>query len=79
MENKSKIGLAEFKVYKSKVEDSFDYYYIDPNYATSYNYDGYYFNNYIVDITGAELSLKTELLGWDLSTNIDYNLSLIHI
>ena len=76
VENKSKIGLAEFKVYKSKVEDSFDYYYIDPNYATSYNYDGYYFNNYIVDITGAELSLKTELLGWDLSTNIDYNRSI---
>ena len=76
VQNKSKIGLAEFKVYKSKVEDSFDFHYIDPNYATSFNYDGYYFNNYIVDITGAELSLKTELLGWDLNTNIDYNRSI---
>ena len=76
VQNKSKIGLAEFKVYKSKVEDSFDYYFIDPNYATSYNWDGYYFNDFIVDITGAELSLETELLGWDLNTNIDYNRSI---
>ena len=76
VQNKSKVGLAEFKVYKSKVEDSFDYHYIDPDYLTSWNYDGYYFNDFIVDITGAELSLKTELLGWDLSTNIDYNRSI---
>jgi len=76
VQNKSKIGLTGFKVYKSKVEDSFDYHYIDPNYATSWNYDGYYFNDYIVDITGAELSLETELLGWDLNTNIDYNRSI---
>ena len=66
----------EFKIYKSKVEDSFDYHYINPNWASEYDYDGYYFNNNTVDITGAELLLKTELLGWDLSTNIDFNRSI---
>ena len=61
----------EFKVYKSKVVDSFDYHYL--NYV---DYDGYYFNNKTVDITGAELSIKTELLGWDLNTNLDFNRSI---
>ena len=61
----------EFKIYKSKVEDSFDYHYL--NYI---DYDGYYFNNQTVDITGAEFSLNTELLGWDLNTNLDFNKSI---
>ena len=61
----------EFKVYKSKVVDSFDYHYL--NFV---DYDGYYFNNKTVDITGAELSIKTELLGWDLNTNLDFNRSI---
>ena len=51
--------------------DSFDYHYL--NYV---DYDGYYFNNKTVDITGAELSIKTELLGWDLNTNLDFNRSI---
>ena len=71
VQNKSKIGLAEFKVYKSKVVDSFDYHYL--NYV---DYDGYYFNNKTVDITGAELSIKTELLGWNVNTNLDFNRSI---
>jgi vitamin B12 transporter len=64
LNNKFEEVDIEFKIYKSKVEDSFDW------------RDGYYFNNNTVDITGAELSLETKILGWDLNTNIDYNKSI---
>ena len=67
IQNESNIGLIEFKVYQTKIEDAFDY--IDPN---SY-WDGYYINSGTTDISGMELSLDTDFLGWDLSSKIDYN------
>jgi vitamin B12 transporter len=67
IQNESNIGLIEFKVYQTKIEDAFDY--IDPN----SDWDGYYINSGTTDISGMELSLDTDFLGWDLSSKIDYN------
>jgi len=67
IQNKSNIGLIEFKVYQTKIEDAFDY--IDPN----SDWDGYYINAGTTDISGMELSLDTDFLGWDVSSKIDYN------
>jgi len=67
LQNQSNIGLVELKVYQTKIEDAFSY--IDPE----NNWDGYYVNDGTTDISGAELSLETDLLGWDLTTKIDYN------
>jgi vitamin B12 transporter len=67
IQNESNIGLIEFKVYQTKIEDAFDY--IDPN----SDWDGYYINSGTTDISGMELSLDTDFLGWDLSSKLDYN------
>ena len=70
LQNQSNIGLINFKVYQTKIEDTFSY--IDPE----SNYDGYYINDGTTDISGVELSLETSMLGWDLDTTIDYNKSI---
>jgi len=57
-------GNVELKVYKSKSTDALSYI----GGATPY-----YINSGTVNIRGAELSLGTDLLGWDLDTSIDYN------
>ena len=57
-------GNVELKVYKSKLTDAHSY----VNVATPY-----YINSGTVNIRGVELSLGTDLLGWDLDTSIDYN------
>jgi len=57
-------GNLELKVYKSKVTDAFDYVSATP---------AYYINSGTVNIRGVELSLGTDLLGWDLDTNLDFN------
>jgi vitamin B12 transporter len=67
IQNESNIGIFEFKVYQTKIEDAFDY--LDPN----SDWDGYYINKDTLNITGTELSLETELLGWDLTSKIDFN------
>ena len=67
IQNESNIGLIEFKIYQTKIEDAFDY--IDPN----NDWDGYYINIGTTDISGMELSLDTDFLGWNLSSKIDYS------
>ena len=57
-------GNAEFKIYKSKVKDAFKWFSASP---------AYYKNDGIVNIRGVELSIGTELLGWDLDTSLDLN------
>ncbi len=63
-------GTTEVKLYKSKVTDAFTYLDPDSNWLTD---NAYYRNDGTVDIKGAELSLVTELLDWQLDTNIDFN------
>ena len=58
------LGNVELKVYKSKLTDAFSYVSVSP---------AYYTNSGTVNIRGVELSLGTDLLGWDLDTSIDYN------
>ena len=65
--NKSSIGLISVKAYKNKITDAFSY--LDP----TNNWDGYYINRGIVNIIGAELTLETELMGWNIDTNLDFN------
>ena len=57
-------GNTEFKIYKSKLKDAFKYFSASP---------AYYKNDGIVNIRGAELSIGTDFLGWDIDTSIDYN------
>jgi len=57
-------GDAEFKIYKSKLEDAFVWCNCSP---------GYYSNGGIVNISGTELSIGIEFLGWDLDTSVDFN------
>ena len=57
-------GNVELKLYKSKVTDAFTYFTATP---------AYYKNDGTVNIQGAELSLGTDLLGWDLDTSLDFN------
>ena len=63
-------GTTGVKLYKSKVSDAFTYLDPDSNWLTD---DAYYRNDGTVDIKGAELTLDTELLGWQLDVNIDFN------
>ena len=63
-------GDIGIKVYKNKVIDAFSYLDPDSNYLTP---DAYYINDGIVNIQGAELSINTDLLGWDFDTAIDFN------
>ena len=59
-------GNVEFKFYKSKLTDAF-----------KYNGDNwpldYYENDGVVNISGAELSLETDYLGWDVNTSLNFN------
>ena len=57
-------GNVELKLYKSKVTDAFKWFSSSP---------AYYINDGIVNITGAEIILGTELMDWDLDTNINFN------
>ena len=57
-------GNAELKIYKSKLKDAFKYFGASP---------AYYKNDGIVNIRGAELSIGTDFLGWDIDTSIDFN------
>ena len=57
-------GNTEFKIYKSKVKDAFKWFSASP---------AYYKNDGIVNISGVELSIGTEFLGWDLDTSLDLN------
>ena len=63
-------GTTGVKLYKSKVSDAFTYLDPDSNWLTD---NAYYRNDGTVDIKGAELTLDTELLGWQLDANIDFN------
>ena len=63
-------GTTEAKLYKSKVTDAFTYLDPDSNWLTD---NAYYRNDGIVDIKGTELTLETELFGWQLDANIDFN------
>jgi vitamin B12 transporter len=63
-------GITGVKLYKSKVSDAFTYLDPDSNWLTD---NAYYRNDGTVDIKGAELTLDTELLGWLLDVNIDFN------
>jgi len=63
-------GNVELKVYKSRVSNAFDYLDPDGNWQTG---DDYYINNGTVNMRGVELSIGTDLLGWDLDTSIDFN------
>jgi vitamin B12 transporter len=57
-------GDVGIKLYKSKVSDAFKYFSASP---------AYYVNDGVVNIKGIELSIGTELFGWDLDSNIDFN------
>ena len=57
-------GNTEFKIYKSKVKDAFKWFSASP---------AYYKNDGIVNISGVELSIGTEFLGWNLDTSLDLN------
>ena len=63
-------GKTEIKLYKSRVSDAFTYLDPDNNWFTD---NAYYINDGTVDIKGAELTLDTELLGWQFDANIDFN------
>ena len=56
-------GNSEFKVYKSKLTDAFVWCFCSP---------GYYSNGGIINIEGVEISFGTDLLGWNLNTNLDF-------
>ena len=57
-------GDTNIKLYRSKVTDAFKWFSASP---------AYYINDGIVNIQGAELSIGTELFGWDLDSSIDFN------
>jgi vitamin B12 transporter len=59
-------GDVELKLYKSKLTDAFIY--NGDNYPLDY-----YTNGGVVNTQGAELSLETEFLGWDVDSSIDFN------
>ncbi len=63
-------GTTGIKLYKSRVSDAFTY--LDPD-NNSLTDNAYYKNDGTVDIKGAELTLDTELFGWQLDANIDFN------
>ena len=63
-------GVAQLKLYKSKVSDAFSYLDPDGNFLTD---NDYYINSGIVNMRGVELSIGTDFLGWDLDTSLDYN------
>ncbi len=63
-------GTTGMKLYKSRVSDAFTY--LDPD-NNSLTDNAYYKNDGTVDIKGAELTLDTELFGWQLDANIDFN------
>jgi vitamin B12 transporter len=63
-------GVAELKLYKSKVKDAFSYLDPDDNWQTP---DAYYINDGVVNIQGVELTLGTDLMGWDLDSSINFN------
>ena len=56
-------GNVELKLYKSKLTDAFKYV------ASPLHYK----NDGTVNIQGAELSIGTELLGWDFDSSINFN------
>ena len=62
--NNFKWGDTGIKLYKSRVTDAFKWQSGSP---------AYYINDGTVNIQGAELSIGTELFGWDLDSSIDYN------
>jgi vitamin B12 transporter len=57
-------GNIGLKLYKSKVSDAFKWFSASP---------AYYVNDGIVNIQGAELTLGTNVLGWNLDTNLNFN------
>ena len=63
-------GTTGIKLYKSRVSDAFTYLDPDNNWLTD---NAYYKNDGTVIIKGAELILDTELFGWKLDANIDFN------
>ena len=63
-------GTTGIKLYKSRVIDAFTYLDPDNNWLTD---NAYYKNDGTVNIKGAELILDTELFGWKLDANIDFN------
>jgi len=66
-------GNIGVKLYKSKVKDAFDYF--DPD-SDPFNQNEYYINNLVADISGAEIIIGSEILGWEVDTNIDFNKAL---
>ena len=59
-------GNIGIKLYKSKVNDAFGYVY-----GVVGGVPAHYKNVGIINMKGAELSIGTDLLGWDLNTTID--------
>jgi len=57
-------GNVDLKLYKSKATDAFAYVTASP---------AYYKNDGTVNIQGAELSIGTDFLGWDLNSSVDFN------
>ena len=58
-------GNFGVKLYKSKVNDAFGYVYKDGAVLAHYENVG------IINMKGAELSIGTDLLGWDLNSTLD--------
>ena len=56
-------GNSELKIYKSKLNDAFVWCNCSP---------GYYSNGGTLNIEGVEISFGTDLLGWNLDTNLDF-------
>ena len=59
-------GNIGIKLYKSKVNDAFGYVY-----GVVGGVPAHYKNVGIINMKGAELSIGTDLLGWDLNTTLD--------
>ena len=63
-------GNIGLKLYKSKVKDAFDYFDHD---SDPFNQNEYYINDLVADISGAEITISSEIFGWEVDTNLDFN------
>ena len=59
-------GEANIKIYRSTVTDAFKY-------TGTWNVDDHYTNDGTVNISGVEFSARTDLAGWNVIANYDYN------
>ena len=73
LNSNSSMGSIGLKLYKSKVKDAFDYFDPDNN---GFNQNEYYINDLIAEISGVEITIGSEIFGWEIDTNIDFNKAL---